>query len=71
MEAKPIWLFAKKDQCDACGYVVIEKTKILVKRFELIVATSGSYLHIMDKSKLQACTFIQVLSFKHANWLCN
>jgi hypothetical protein len=27
VEAKPIWLFAKKDQCDACGYVAIEKTK--------------------------------------------
>jgi len=27
VEAKPIWLLAKKDQCDACGYLVIEKTK--------------------------------------------
>jgi hypothetical protein len=41
----------------------------LAKNFELVEATCGSYLHILvDKSRLQVYTFIQVLDFQHANW---
>jgi hypothetical protein len=56
--------------CDVCGYVVLEKK--LVKSFELVEVPYGYYLDVLvDKIKFQAYTFVQVLSFQHANWLCN
>jgi hypothetical protein len=56
--------------CDVFGYVLLKKQ--LVKSFELVEVTCGYYLDVLlDKIKFQAYTFVQVLGFQHANWLCN
>jgi hypothetical protein len=66
----------KEKKSDVCGYAAIEKikiwTRVLDKSFELAESTCGFYLQMLARTKadLQAYTFVQVLSFQHANQLC-
>jgi hypothetical protein len=69
VKAKSIWQFAKKTRSDVCGYAALEKIKIwtrVLNRQRQLVAS----IYTLDKGRLQAYTFVQVLGFQHANWLC-